>query len=42
MLKTRTRPKFRKALLQQRQPKVWDMPTSLKKALEDHELWPNL
>ena len=39
---TITKTKFRKVHLQQRQPKEWDMPASLKKALEEHELWPHL
>ena len=42
MTKKTTHPKFRKVRLQTRQPKEWDMPASLKKALEQHEHWPHL
>ena len=42
MPKTNALPKFRKVHLKKRQPKEWDLPASLKKALREHELWPNL
>ena len=42
MPKTAIKTKFRRVLIQQRQPKEWDMPAALKKALEEHELWPHL
>ena len=42
MPKINTLPKFRKVLIKKRQPKEWLLPASLKKALQEHELWPNL